>query len=62
AYKQLIADWNQVLPAQSVCLQVPLVMPNDADQPWARQQQGRARRMQHDVKTQTINDGQTDNH
>src|SRR5690606_34168321 len=24
AYKQLIADWRQVLPTQSVCLQVPV--------------------------------------
>jgi len=24
AYKQLIADWREVLPAQSVCLTVPL--------------------------------------
>ena len=30
AYKQLIADWNQVLPAHSICLQIPIVMPQDS--------------------------------
>jgi hypothetical protein len=29
AYKQLIADWRDVLPAQSVCLVVPIRKPND---------------------------------
>jgi beta-glucosidase/6-phospho-beta-glucosidase/beta-galactosidase len=28
AYRQLIHDWKQVLPTQSVCLQVPIVMPS----------------------------------
>jgi hypothetical protein len=28
-YKQLISDWRDVLPAQSVCLQVPVSMPSD---------------------------------
>jgi hypothetical protein len=30
-YKQLIEDWRDVLPAQSVCLQVPVVMPSEYD-------------------------------
>ncbi len=42
AYKQLIADWQQVLPAQSVCLQVPIVMPSQSEQPWAQQKQEEA--------------------
>ncbi|MDB6055055.1 MAG: glycoside hydrolase family 1 [Verrucomicrobiales bacterium] len=29
AYKQLIQDWGEVLPTQSVCLQVPVVTPWD---------------------------------
>ncbi|MGN6702266.1 MAG: glycoside hydrolase family 1 protein, partial [Burkholderiaceae bacterium] len=29
AYRQLIRSWRQVLPTQSVCLQVPLVTPSD---------------------------------
>lgn len=27
AYQKLIADWRDVLPTQSVCLQVPIVLP-----------------------------------
>jgi beta-glucosidase/6-phospho-beta-glucosidase/beta-galactosidase len=30
AYQKLIADWRGVLPTQSVCLQVPIVMPRSA--------------------------------
>ena len=29
AYKKLIADWQAVLPTQSVCLQVPIVFPSE---------------------------------
>jgi len=29
AYKELIAQWRDVLPTQSVCLQVPIVMPSE---------------------------------
>ena len=29
AYKKLIVDWHEVLPTQSVCLQVPIVMPGN---------------------------------
>ncbi len=36
AYKQLIQDWRQVLPAQSMCLQVPIVMPNEYAFTWAQ--------------------------
>jgi len=46
AYKQLIQDWREVLPAQSVCLQVPIVMPSETDEPWAKRQQERARQVQ----------------
>ncbi len=35
AYKQIIADWRDVLPTQSVCLQVPVVMPQEYEQFWA---------------------------
>jgi hypothetical protein len=31
AYKQLIKDWRDVLPASSVCLTVPLVPPSQSD-------------------------------
>lgn len=35
AFKQLIADWRSVLPAQSVCLTVPIVEPGHNDEPFA---------------------------
>ena len=38
AYKQLIADWREVLPTQSACLQVPVVPPSEHDAAWARKQ------------------------
>jgi beta-glucosidase/6-phospho-beta-glucosidase/beta-galactosidase len=31
AYKRLVAQWREVLPAQSLCLQVPIVMPSAYD-------------------------------
>jgi beta-glucosidase len=31
AYKKLISDWQDVLPTQSVCLRVPVMMPHDND-------------------------------
>lgn len=55
AYKQLIQDWRQVLPAQSVCLQVPIVMPHESSQQWAQQQQDQAEAQQHDKSTAPAN-------
>jgi len=43
AYKQLISDWRQVLPAHSICLQVPIVMPSESGQPWAHRKQTEAK-------------------
>jgi beta-glucosidase len=45
AYKQLISDWREVLPAQSVCLTVPIIMPCDYDEPNAQRQRERARHL-----------------
>lgn len=36
AYRQLIRDWRHLLPAQSVCLMLPIVLPNEYDEPMAR--------------------------
>jgi hypothetical protein len=36
AYKQLIRDWREVLPAQSVCLVVPVVLPSEHTELLAR--------------------------
>ncbi|TFV98647.1 glycoside hydrolase family 1 protein [Oxalobacteraceae bacterium OM1] len=37
-YKRLIREWRAVLPTQSVCLQVPIVMPSEHEEEWARRQ------------------------
>ena len=42
AYKKLIKDWREVLPASSVCLAVPIVPPSLVDQPPAVQQRASA--------------------
>jgi beta-glucosidase/6-phospho-beta-glucosidase/beta-galactosidase len=44
-YKQMIEDWCDVLPAQSVCLTVPVARPQDHDEPPLRRHQERMRRM-----------------
>jgi beta-glucosidase/6-phospho-beta-glucosidase/beta-galactosidase len=44
AYARLIRDWRQVLPTQSVCLQVPVVMPSECDDEWAKRQRAQAYR------------------
>ena len=43
AYKQLISDWAQVLPTQSVCLRVPVVPPGEYNADWARKVRSDAR-------------------
>lgn len=43
AYKQLISDWREVLPTQSVVLTVPIVSPCNYDEPQARRQRAIAR-------------------
>jgi beta-glucosidase/6-phospho-beta-glucosidase/beta-galactosidase len=36
AYRQLMHDWRAVLPTQSVCLRVPVVLPSEQEKMWAR--------------------------
>lgn len=45
AYKELIAEWRNVLPTKSVCLTVPVVMPEDAHGQQQRTQQAHARKL-----------------
>jgi hypothetical protein len=45
SYRQLIKDWGEVLPTQSVCLVVPLVPPGEHDEPGARRKRAEARRL-----------------
>lgn len=44
-YKQLIKDWCHVLPAQSVCLSVPVVRPDEANEKHVVRSQERLRTM-----------------
>jgi hypothetical protein len=60
AYKQLIADWSQVLPAQSVCLQVPIVMPQESNEAWAREQKADVKAASADTSTAPANSTTTD--
>jgi beta-glucosidase len=45
AYKKLIEQWRDVLPTQSMCLTVPVVMPDEAMSQHARRQMARAQEM-----------------
>jgi hypothetical protein len=45
SYKQLIADWGEVLPTQSVCLSVPIVPPSEHEEPAAQRQRAAARHL-----------------
>ena len=47
AYKKLISQWSAVLPTQTECLQIPLVLPSESDTAWAKQKQAAARHRQH---------------
>jgi hypothetical protein len=47
SYKQLIQDWCHVLPAQSVCLTVPVVRPHDMEESVVRRNQTQLRKMRH---------------
>ena len=60
AYKQLIHDWSQVLPAQSVCLQVPIVMPRESNEAWAKKQRADARMASDNFSTAPANATTTD--
>ena len=45
AYKRLIEQWRDVLPTQSMCLTVPVVLPDEADGRHAAAQRTRAKEM-----------------
>ena len=45
SYTQLIADWGEVLPTQSVCLTVPVVPPSEHEQGSAQRQRADARHL-----------------
>jgi beta-glucosidase/6-phospho-beta-glucosidase/beta-galactosidase len=62
AYKKLISQWKQVLPTQTACLQIPLVMPQDSNQDWARQKKADAKAAQRKHSATTANAPLQDNH
>ncbi|WP_240700111.1 family 1 glycosylhydrolase [Sphingomonas gei] len=45
AYKKLIEQWRDVLPTQSMCLTVPVVLPDEASGRHAQRQKARAQEM-----------------
>ena len=45
SYKQLMKDWCEVLPAQSICLTVPVVLPSEYHEPQARRYRERAQQL-----------------
>ncbi|HLL30316.1 MAG TPA: hypothetical protein VK403_04905, partial [Allosphingosinicella sp.] len=55
AYKQLIHDWKDVLPASSVCLSVPIVKPSQADRMHALRQQAQAAAANDQISAQPAN-------
>jgi beta-glucosidase len=55
AYKQIISDWRDVLPTQSVCLQVPIVMPNQYEEQWAMNQRNQAKNQHGAIPTTPAN-------
>lgn len=55
AYKKLISQWREVLPTQTACLQMPLIMPQDSNAAWARQQQAAAKQAQAEPAAATAN-------
>jgi len=55
AYKQLIADWRDVLPASSVCLSVPIVPPSlTASSQAAAQQRDAAGRLDDQAQASNV--------
>ncbi len=43
AYRELITEWRDVLPIQSMCLTAPIVPPSEYNEPWAKRQRQQAR-------------------
>ena len=54
-YKQLIKDWREVLPMQSVCLRLPIVPPKEYRDKWAAREREGAERKQAAPSTEPSN-------
>ena len=55
AYQELIAEWRELLPTQSVCLRLPLVPPAEYDERWAKRERTAARRKKEAPRTEPAN-------
>ena len=55
AYKQLIADWRDVLPMQSVCMVAPIATPSEHGDSWLEDIQEDARKLNADATSRTTN-------
>lgn len=49
AYKELINDWKEVLPTQSVCLRVPILLPSEHQTTKEKDDEGDAYTMEHNA-------------
>jgi beta-glucosidase/6-phospho-beta-glucosidase/beta-galactosidase len=58
AYQELISEWREVLPTQSVCLRLPIVAPEDYDEAFAQRARTDARRKQNATGTEPTNGGE----
>jgi beta-glucosidase/6-phospho-beta-glucosidase/beta-galactosidase len=58
AYKQLIEDWREVLPTQSVCLKLPLVPPSTFETFFGQKHVSDAQKHEDDSKPQPEAEGQ----
>jgi hypothetical protein len=56
AYKKLIRDWRDVLPASSLCLSVPVVAPQQTERVFAQEQRAEAAARREAVPAQPQND------
>ncbi len=52
AYKDLITAWRDVLPTQSVCLQVPIILPDEFHEAFVQRRMEMARKRQDAVGTE----------
>jgi hypothetical protein len=55
AYRDLIAEWREVLPTQSICLRMPIVPPSEHDEHWARMNRDAAREKRDATPTEPSN-------
>jgi hypothetical protein len=59
SYRQLITDWNEVLPTHSVCLRVPIVPPSEHRGSSARRQRREARQTRDDEQATASSESQS---